>query len=349
MSDEVPPTVSDEVPPALSDEVTADGSEPPTEGSPRRSPLAIARIVLAVVVLVAVVLALFQTWDDVSTSLTAVSPAALVACVLLGLGPPACTMLGWRAVLRDLGSPLPIPPAAGIFFVGQLGKFVPGSVWTVLAQAEMGARLRIPRRRSAVVGLVSVALSLLTGLAVGVPALPLLLRRDDARAVTVLVLIALPVLAAVLHPPVLNWLIARGLRLLRREPLERPLSRRAVATMSAWFLGAWAFAGASVAVLARDLAPSVSPAELVVTCGCGFALASAAGMLVVLLPAGVGVRDGLLVLLLGAVMPIGAATAVAVIIRFVTTFADVAYAAIGWLWARAHRLLGTSSDESRFS
>jgi hypothetical protein len=181
VSDEVPPTVSDEVPPALSDEVTADGSEPPTEGSPRRSPLAIARIVLAVVVLVAVVLALFQTWDDVSTSLTAVSPAALVACVLLGLGPPACTMLGWRAVLRDLGSPLPIPPAAGIFFVGQLGKYLPGSVWSVVAQAEMGARLHVPRRRSAVVGILSIGLAVLTGLpARSAGALPRLVDRDAA-------------------------------------------------------------------------------------------------------------------------------------------------------------------------
>lgn len=316
-------------------------------GRGRRGPLAVARIVLAVLVLAAVAVALTTNWSDVEPHLRAVSPAAFAVSVVAGLGAPVFTMLGWRAVLADLGSPLAVPPAAGIFFVGQLGKFVPGSVWTVLAQAEMGARLRIPRRRSAVAGLVSLGLSLLTGLAVGLPALPLLVRRDDARAVTVLVVVAVPVLAIVLHPRVLNAAIGRGLRLLRRDPLERDLSGRAVARMAGWFLLAWASAGASVAMLARDLGAGVGIADLVVTGGCGFALASAAGMLAVLLPAGVGVRDGLLVLLLGSVVSLPAATAIAVINRFVTTFADVAFAGAGWAWARAHHLLGGSGGEPR--
>ncbi|MFN8097428.1 MAG: lysylphosphatidylglycerol synthase domain-containing protein [Dermatophilaceae bacterium] len=308
-----------------------------------RGVIAYARIVLAVVVLAAVVLALVQNWGAVSGDLRKVSAGALAACVVCGLGAPWVTMLGWRAVLADLGTPLPVRPAAGIFFVGQLGKFVPGSVWTVLAQAEMGARLRIPRRRSAVAGLVSVGLSVLTGLAVGLPALPLLLRRDDTRSVLVLVLLALPALAVAIHPPVLNAMIARGLRLLRREPLEHPLSRRAVAVMSGWFLLGWTFAGASVAVLARDLKPGLGIRDLLVVAVCGFALASCAGMLVVLLPAGVGIRDGLLVLLLGTLLPVPAAAAIAVVIRFVTTIADVAYAALGWRWARARHLVGPAA------
>ncbi|MEI2777443.1 MAG: lysylphosphatidylglycerol synthase domain-containing protein [Tetrasphaera sp.] len=318
-----------------------------SEPARRRGALAIARIVLAVLVPAAVVVALVTNWADVEPHLRAVSPGALVLSVVAGLGAPVFTMLGWRVVLADLGSPLPLPPAAGIFFVGQLGKFVPGSVWTVLAQAEIGSRLRIPRRRSAVAGLVSVGLSLLTGLAVGLPALPLLLRRDDARAVTVLVVLAIPVLALALHPRVLNAAVARGLRLLRREPLEHDLSGRAVATMAGWFLLAWASAGASVAVLARDLQPGIGIRDLGVSCICGFALASAAGMLAVLLPAGLGVRDGLVVLLLGTIVPLPAATAIAVINRFVTTFADVAFAGAGWAWARTHHLLGGTGEDQR--
>jgi hypothetical protein len=324
----------------------SEGPQVPDGPGAGRGPIAYARIVLAVVVLAAVVIALVRNWAAVSVDLHKVSVGALVGCVAFGLGAPWVTMLGWRAVLADLGTPLRVRPAAGIFFVGQLGKFVPGSVWTVLAQAEMGARLRIPRRRSAVAGLVCVGLSVLTGLAVGLPALPLLLRRDDTRSVLILVLLALPALAVVLHPPVLNAIIGRGLRLLRREPLEHPLSRRAVAVMSAWFLLGWGCAGASVAVLARDLAPGLRVRDLVVVGICGLALASCAGMLVVLVPAGVGVRDGLLVLLLGTVVSLPAATAIAVIVRFVTTFADVAYAALGWHWARAAHLVGAEDPPS---
>ena len=59
----------------------------------------------------------------------------------------------------------------------------------------------------------------------------------------------------------------------------------------------------------------------------------------VLLPAGVGVREGVLLLLLVTVMPAPAATAVVVLTRFVTVVADVLWAGLGWAWARSHHLL----------
>jgi hypothetical protein len=87
-------------------------------------------------------------------------------------------------MLADLGSPLALGPASGVLFVGQLGKYLPGSVWTVVVQAEVASRLGVPRKRTAVVGLLSVLLSALAGLAVGVLAelvalwtFPPLLRR----------------------------------------------------------------------------------------------------------------------------------------------------------------------------
>lgn len=96
-----------------------------------------------------------------------------------------------------------------------------------------------------------------------------------------------------------------GLRLLRREPLEHELSGRAIALTSAWFVGAWVSTGLGTFVLARSVAPEVPLGPLLVTSVCGFALASAAGMFSILVP-GVGVRDGVLALLL-TLMPLPAA------------------------------------------
>lgn len=315
---------------------------PEAVGTPtgRARLLAGARIVLAVLVLAAVTWALVRNWSDVAQHLRAVSPLGLLGGAVGALAAPNLTMLGWRALLADLGTPMPRGSAAGVFFVGQLGKYLPGSVWSVLAQAEMGSRLGIPRRRMAVAGLLSIGMSVLTGIAVGIPALPVLLRRGDTRAIALVAALAVPVLLACLHPMILNRLIATGLRLLRREPLEHELSGRGIAAMAAWLLLAWLAIGAGVLMLARDLAPSVRLTDLIVPAVCGFALASVAGMLAVVLPAGVGVRDGLLVLVLHTVLPLPAATAIAMLMRFAATLADVIWAAIGWSWARAHHLLG---------
>jgi hypothetical protein len=42
----------------------------------------------------------------------------------------------WQTILADLGSRLRLTVAARIFFVGQLGKYLPGSVWPVVMQTR---------------------------------------------------------------------------------------------------------------------------------------------------------------------------------------------------------------------
>ncbi len=303
--------------------------------------LAVVRVALLVVVLAAVAVALAKNWHEVSGNLARVDPGALALAFVLALGSPVLTLLGWRVLLADLGSPLHMAPAAGVFFVGQLGKYLPGSVWTVVAQAEMGVRLQVPRRRMAVVGLLSIGLAVLTGAVVGIPALPLLASRGESALSWRWVVLAIVVAVVLTWPTVLNAAVRIGLRTLRRAPLEHDLSGRAIVRTVAWFVGAWLSAGLSVLVLARAVGPQTDLSTLLVTSISGFCLAAAVGMFSFLLPAGVGVRDGVLAFLLTALMPLPAATAVVVLSRFVTVLADVAVAGGGWAWARAHHLLGS--------
>ena len=302
--------------------------------------LDLVRIVVATLVLVAVVVAVWRNWADVSGHLGDIPPGTLVAGFVLALLSPVLTQLGWRVLLADLGTRLPLPAGASVFFVGQLGKYLPGSVWSVVAQADMGSRLGVPRRRMGVVGLLSILLSVITGAIVGIPAVPLLLARSGEVTSLWWFAPAL-VLLLLLWPRLLNWGIATLLRLLRREPLEHSLTAPAIVLTSMWFGLAWLSSGISILLLAHALSAQTPVRDLVVTSVCGFALASAIGMFSVFVPAGVGVRDGVLALLLGALMPFPAAIAVVVVSRFFSVAADVVVAAVGWGWARGHHLLGS--------
>ena len=148
----------------------------------RARTISIVRIVVAVAVVVAVVWGVARNWTEISQDLQRVSIGAL----LLSFVPAALgtwlTMVGWRVILADLGSPLHLAPAGGVWFVGQLGKYLPGSVWTVLMQADMASHLHVPRRRTGVASLVTIGLSVLTGLMVGAAAIPLLLQQPDSSA-----------------------------------------------------------------------------------------------------------------------------------------------------------------------
>ncbi|MBK9475299.1 MAG: flippase-like domain-containing protein [Tetrasphaera sp.] len=300
--------------------------------------LAIARTVLLLLVLGVVTVVLVRNWHAVGPYVAAVSPAALALGFLGALGSPVLSVFGWRALLADLGSPLHVAPAASVFLVGQLGKYLPGSLWSVVVQSELGSRLGVPRRRTGVAGLLAMVLALLTGIVLGLPAAPRLIGGHGNLAAAVAV--GAIALAVVLWPPILNALVTRGLALLHRAPLKHPLTGRAIAAMAGWFVLSWASSSAMIYVLARSIGgPGVETADLAFVSGPGFILATAIGMLSVVLPAGVGVREGILVVLLGSLMPIAAATAVVVIARFLSVVADVLLAGASWLWARAHHLL----------
>jgi hypothetical protein len=165
-------------------------------------------------------------------------------------------------------------------------------------------------------------LSLLSGLLTALIALPLV----GGSTPYLWALLAVPVLLVGLHPKVLNAVLARLLRLARRPPLEQPLTGRAIAGALAWAFVSWLFFGMQVWVLAIRLgAPDGKAALLAIG---GFAFAWSVGFVVVILPAGAGVRDLLLIAMLGPVLSVPSATAVALVSRALMTAGDLVTAAI---------------------
>jgi len=289
---------------------------------------------------ITVALVLWRNWGTVAPQISAVSWPAWLGAATAALASPLMAMLGWRRVLADLGSPLTRANAASVFMVGQLGKYVPGSIWAVLVQTEIARRLGVPRQRTAVVGLITIAMALLTGVGLGVPAVPALADLGERTTLSLLGVSAVGLLV-VLYPPVLNRLIDTGLRIIRRGPLAHPLSGAAIIQMAFWLVLSWVMTGIAMWLLARELVePGGDTAYLGLVCVTGFALASSLGMLSIIIPAGAGVREAFLVVLLVGMLTAPAAAAVAILVRFLTVVVDVVWALSGWLWGRAHRLTG---------
>ena len=78
----------------------------------------------------------------------------------------------------------------------------------------------------------------------------------------------------------------------------------------------------------------------------GYALSVSLGMLTIVLPAGLGAREGLLTIILSVAMPAPAAAAVAIVSRFIVTIIDVARRA-GRLALRAHATTSSASVRRR--
>lgn len=302
----------------------------------RKRVVTVLRVAVAVLTLAAVVYAVVRNWADVSVHLGKISWGTFLLSTLAAALGTWLTMLGWKALLRDLGSDLRTAPASGVYYVGQLGKYLPGSLWSVLVQADMASRLGVPRRRTAVTGLLALGFALLTGLLVGLPSATYLVRSPSG-GFPWWTLVAVPVVAVLLMPALLNRLIGLLLRVLRRDPLEHDLSARAILTAFTTYVAVWLAFGVHTLLLSRAVAPSSG--HLTTASLTGYALSVSLGMLLVVLPAGLGAREGVLTLILSVVMPTPAAAAVAIVSRFIVTIVDVLAAAGGWLYARAQHLL----------
>jgi len=269
-------------------------------------------------------------WGGIHKGLDRIGlPAALgaVACVLAAL---VCTMLVWRVLLAGLGSPLSVSAASRVLFVGQLGKYLPGSVWPVLVQIELAAEHKIPRARTAAASVINMCLSLLCALTVALLTLPF--SHGLARYWWGF-LIALPLLVC-LYPPVLNRLLGLGFKILRREPPERALTGRVILVAMSWYAVSWICYGLQVYVMALRLGGH--PLGGLPLCIGAFALSWAIGF-VTPSPAGAGFRDVMLVAILSTQMSVGAATAIALVSRIATTLADGITASVAVISYRYRR------------
>ena len=286
----------------------------------------VVRVAFLLVALLLLGLALRDNGAEALASAREVGVANALGSLLAVLVGLLSSALVWRALLADLGTPLRLRPALHVFFLGQLGKYVPGSVFAIAAQMELGRGQGAPRSRVGTASLLFMGVLVAAGLLTAAVALPL--TSPDALRDYAWVLLLLPVGLAVLHPPVLTRLVGVLLKVLRRDPLERPLSRRGVGTALAWALGMWAAYGVHLWLLVRPQDTSGRADLLLLSLG-AYALAWTAGFLFVVAPAGFGVREVALVAALAPVLDAPAALAVAVLSRVLMTLGDLVWGVVG--------------------
>lgn len=272
-------------------------------------------------------------WAEVKDVIGNLTFRALILSLLASLVAIWCSFMSWRAVLADFGHAVPVSGGLRIFFVGQLAKYLPGKVWPVLTQMRLGRAYDVDGRSSAAAVLIAMLMGLGTALLVAACCLPVL--GDDAFAKYWWILLVLPLAIAVLWPPVLNRLLNKATKLLKREPMPEPLTAQGIARSAGWSIGGWLMFGVMMWVLLLDLG-ATGPDLLVRAIG-AYAGSWAIGFLLAIAPAGVGPREVALVVLLGPAVGEPTALVAAVVSRLLMTIADLVWPGIAVLSERRRR------------
>ncbi len=243
----------------------------------------------------------------------------------------------WRGILRDLGSKeLPsFAVMADVYATSWMGRYIPGTVTWIAGKVYLASAWGISKSRLAVASLLEggvqvAALTFVSFLLLGFD------KRFDVLsggAKLLLMLLGIGVLV-VLIPAVFNHLFVLAFRVLKRGSPHADLhiNGRAVTRAFALYTVGGFLSGGACYLVAKAVMPSLPLDTYLYVVG-SFGLATVAGMAAPFAPSGLGIRDGVQLVLLTAVMPKELALVATIFIRLWSVVADALFLGI----ARAAR------------
>ena len=259
-----------------------------------------------------------------------------VTAIGVYIGTMMLSCLFWYRVLRAMGQRPNFAAALLAFFASQLGKYVPGKAMVVVIRTDMIRGDEVKTAPAAA----SVFVETLTWIFIG-SAIASLLLMFQFRDQVVLQISAgmITIIAGVLTWPAVFRAIAIKMGAARGRNAARMFEGLTLATMSfGWAvmtLG-WCLNGASLWLVLKGLpGTEVSLSDYPLTLAC-VALATVAGF-VSLLPGGIGVRELVMIPLLGARFGSVTAIVAAIVIRVVWMAAELLTSGIIYWYRQTNR------------
>jgi uncharacterized membrane protein YbhN (UPF0104 family) len=283
--------------------------------------------------------------DEIADAFASVDPAWLLAAVVAGLAAMTVLGLNWLVILRHAGARAPRRRGLNWFFVGQLGKYVPGGIWPIVGQAELAHRAATPRS----IAYSTTALSMVATLlgATATAAIAGLVAPAGSRLLPTLLAIGLAIVLLALASSTVRARLHRlADRVTTRElrlPEVRWFSGIVARYVPVWVL----FAGMnvfSVVALGGTLDAGLTVTVIYATC-----VSWIAGFVIIGLPGGLGVREAVFISMMTGPLGAGLAVSVAVVSRVVSIAVDLLGAAISIPLARTAPSLAEPEPAERYA
>ncbi|MEO8032266.1 MAG: lysylphosphatidylglycerol synthase domain-containing protein [Gemmatimonadota bacterium] len=289
----------------------------------------IAQSVVLLVVAALVWRALSHNWTEFRSAQFAIDlePAWLALSVAL-VGLTYLVLIeSWRRLLTGWGQSLRLGSAARIWFLSNLGRYVPGKVWSVAGMVVLAQREGVEPWAATAAAVAVQAIGIGTAVAVVATATP---GAESAVRLAIAAALALGTIA------VLAWEFTTRqirLRVPRFEEL-RPIPLAVLLTSTGLTLLGWLLYGASFWALARGL--GIQALTLPIAAAT-FALGYILGLLALFAPGGVGVREFTLIALLTPALGAGAAIGLSVASRLQLTLTEAAAGVAALMASRSTR------------
>jgi len=234
----------------------------------------------------------------------------------------------WRFLVAHFDRSIPYRECLRIWVLAELSRYVPGTVWQYFSRIYLAGRWGVPAA-------VTLSSALLELLLMALAAIPLVLWRLDeilpiVGGVQRVLLFGFPFAAAtLLHPAVLNRIARLLLPRLKMDYIPIHLRFGEIVLLWGVCLGLWIAFGSGFLFFVRSIAPlDLARGVPLVS---NYAASWLIGLVTLFAPGGIGVREGVLGLLLAKVLPLGTALVVAVLSRLWLISLELFWAAVAQL------------------
>jgi glycosyltransferase 2 family protein len=279
---------------------------------------------------------LYSNWGDISAYEWDFNYSYLGLSLLMFWGLLALLALGWIIVLRRLGVRLSLVKGLRINLLSQLGKYTPGKVWVVAGKVFLCSREGISKKVVFASSMYENILTIVAGMFLTVL---FILHRQSADLKVYL----LPGVACIIgglvfvYPPIFSRLLNKVLSLLKKEPMQATLSYKSVLVSLSFYIGVWIYNGVAFYFFLNSLRSF--PVNAIFDIVGILVAATLLGFLVIFAPAGLGVREGTMAMLLSMFVPMEIAIMLAVGNRVFVTVGELAMVGCFTVFARRARTI----------
>lgn len=268
------------------------------------------------------------------------SPWYLLAAVPFSLGSRLLQPVAWSVLIRGYGDQPPTyPQITRVYATSWLGRYIPGKLAWIGAKIFFGREYGVRASTLAATSIAEAVLHLTTALALAFLLIGLwgdtLVLADD---LWVLAMVAMAGMAILLAPPVFNRITSWAGSLVKQAAMAS-VGRVSVTTLlvsGALYMLIHAMSGPSIYFALKAIYPSVA-ATLIPELTAAVLIAGTLGTLALIAPAGLGVREGILIVLFSLLMPRSVAVAAALVLRLWSIAMDLLYFLVALVTHRTER------------
>lgn len=259
------------------------------------------RFPLLVVVLAYLVHQVFSGREALAAYELELRPLELLGALFAAIVAYQLLFVAWLLLIRCSGFAMtaPLSAYARAWWTSYMFRYVPGKVLLIVERVRSGAYLGIPGAVSAVMPGIETLAATLAGTVIAL--LAVVHFVNDANRLLLAVALLMFGLVALL-PRLYRWLVQ--LPVMRKQfpaLTEMRLSARGLMLVFLPYLAHYVLLGVSFFLIARSLLP-LPWSRLPAFCGI-YALSHVISLVVVVAPAGLGVREGALTAQLGSALP----------------------------------------------